>query len=208
MNARIKKLRIIQSILLILGFLIIFFTYLDREKKTNEKILTKENQELVKKQIESKSQDGEVFFNIEYSGLDLAGNRYILKSKKASNKKENQKIVNMESVEAIFYFKDNTVLKVLSDKGVYNNETLDMVFNKNVKANYEGSELLAQKAEYSNSKSFLIISEKVKITDIRGTMVADELLFDIKNKTLNIASYDDKKINTNINIKWKKVLEF
>ncbi len=201
MNARIKKLRIIQSILLILGFLIIFFTYLDREKKTNEKILTKENQELVKKQIESKSQDGEVFFNIEYSGLDLAGNRYILKSKKASNKKENQKIVNMESVEAIFYFKDNTVLKVLSDKGVYNNETLDMVFNKNVKANYEGSELLAQKAEYSNSKSFLIISEKVKITDIRGTMVADELLFDIKNKTLNIASYDDKKINTNINIK-------
>ena len=201
MNTRIKKLRIIQSILLILGFLIIFFTYLDREKKTNEKILTKENQELVKKQIESKSQDGEVFFNIEYSGLDLAGNRYILKSKKASNKKENQKIVNMESVEAIFYFKDNTVLKVLSDKGVYNNETLDMVFNKNVKANYEGSELLAQKAEYSNSKSFLIISEKVKITDIRGTMVADELLFDIKNKTLNIASYDDKKINTNINIK-------
>ena len=201
MNARIKKLRIIQSILLILSFLIIFFTYLDREKKTNEKILTKENQELVKKQIESKSQDGEVFFNIEYSGLDLAGNRYILKSKKASNKKENQKIVNMESVEAIFYFKDNTVLKVLSDKGVYNNETLDMVFNKNVKANYEGSELLAQKAEYSNSKSFLIISEKVKITDIRGTMVADELLFDIKNKTLNIASYDDKKINTNINIK-------
>ena len=133
--------------------------------------------------------------------MDLAGNRYILKSKKASNKKENQKIVNMESVEAIFYFKDNTVLKVLSDKGVYNNETLDMVFNKNVKANYEGSELLAQKAEYSNSKSFLIISEKVKITDIRGTMVADELLFDIKNKTLNIASYDDKKINANINIK-------
>ena len=36
MNARIKKLRIIQSILLILGFLIIFFTYLDREKNKRE----------------------------------------------------------------------------------------------------------------------------------------------------------------------------
>ena len=31
-------------------------------------------------------------------------------------------------------------------------------------------------------------------------MIADELLFDIK-KTLNISSKDDKKINTNVNIK-------
>ena len=29
-----------------------------------------------------------------------------------------------------------------------------MIFEKNVKANYEGSELFAQKAEYSNSKVF------------------------------------------------------
>ena len=58
-----------------------------------------------------------------------------------------------------------------------------MEFQENVKAKYEGSELFAQKAEYSNSKSFLTISEMVKIIDIRGTMVADKLLFDIKKQT-------------------------
>ena len=29
-----------------------------------------------------------------------------------------------------------------------------MIFEENVKANYEGSTLLAEKAEYSNSKNF------------------------------------------------------
>ena len=65
----------------------------------------------------------------------------------------------------------------------------------------KGSQLFAQKAEYSNSKGYLIISDKVKINDKRGTMVADKLLFDIKKQTLNIASGNDDKINANLNLK-------
>ena len=76
-----------------------------------------------------------------------------------------------------------------------------MNFEKNVEASYAGSELSAQKAEYSNSKSYLIISDKVRVKDARGTMVADKLLFDIKKKTLNIASFNDGKINANVTLK-------
>ena len=107
----------------------------------------------------------------------------------------------MKGVEAQFYFKDNTLLEVMSEEGVYNNQTLDMNFYKNVKAKYEGSELFAQKAEYSNSESFLIISDSVRVKDFRGTMVADNLFFDIKKQTLNISTIDDKKINANVNLK-------
>ena len=59
----------------------------------------------------------------------------------------------MKFVEANFYFKDNTVLNVLSDKGTYNNKTLDMIFDENVKAKYEGSGLLLTR-HHSNSKVF------------------------------------------------------
>ena len=104
----------------------------------------------------------------------------------------------MKYVEANFYFKDDTILKVMSDTGIYNNKTLDMVFEGNVKANYEGSKLLAQKADYSNTRGLLIISDKVKVIDSRGTIVADNLSFDIKNQKLNIASFNDDKINANI----------
>lgn len=205
---RKKKLRLIQLTLLLLGSVIIFFTYYKKETSLKEPIIPKATQEKIKKQLAEDDKDGDVFFNISYSGLDLAGNRYILKSKEASNSKENQETVNMKYVEANFYFKDDTILKVMSDTGIYNNKTLDMVFEGNVKANYEGSKLLAQKADYSNTRGLLIISDKVKVIDSRGTIVADNLSFDIKNQKLNIASFNDDKINANIKVKWKKDLEY
>tara|TARA_Y100000816_G_scaffold289363_1_gene275670 strand:- start:293 stop:904 length:612 start_codon:yes stop_codon:yes gene_type:complete len=203
MTERIKKLRFIQVSLLVIGLLIIFFTYSGRQNSVKEEIISQETQKKIQKQIneERQAEGGDIFYNIEYSGLDLSGNRYILKSEEASNEKTNKDIVNMRIVEAIFFFKDDTELRISSDSGTYNNKTLDMSFNGNIKASYEGSNLYAQKAEYSNSKSFLIISDEVKIDDIRGSMVADKLYFDIKKQTLNIASSNDKKINTNVNLK-------
>ena len=198
---RKKKLRFLQLILLLAATLIIVFTYSKRDNELQDKIISKEIEKKIQKQIASQSEDGDIFFNIEYTGLDLAGNRYILKSEEAFSKKSNQEIVELKTVEAAFYFKDNTVLKIYSNTGKYNNKTLDMSFFGDVKALYEDSRLFAQKAEYSNSKSYLEISEKVKINDTKGTMVADKLFFDIKKQTLNIASFEDKKVNTNIVVK-------
>jgi len=202
MIERKRKLIFIQASLLVIGILVIFFTYKDNNKNSSkEEIIPLETQEKIKEKIASQTQDGDIFYNIEYSGLDLAGNRYILKSKEAVNNKKSQDVVDMKFVEAVFYFKDDTVLYVWSDSGIYNNRTLDMNFDGNVRAEYQGSKLFAQKAEYSNSKSYLTITEKVKIDDIKGTMFADKLLFDIKKQTLNIASFKDGKVNANINLK-------
>ena len=201
MIERKRKLRVIQASLLLLGVLIIIFTYSEKSTPLKEKIITSEIQKKVESQIDNNSQQGDIFYNIEYSGLDLTGNRYVLKSKEAINKKSDQDIVLMKFVEAVFYFKDGTTLQVSSNTGVYNNKTLDMAFNGNVKAEYEGSKLFAQKAKYSNTKSFLSIDGNVKINDLKGTMVADKLLFDIKKQKLNIASFDDGKVNANINLK-------
>ena len=57
------------------------------------------------------------------------------------------------------------------------------------------------KAEYSNSKGFLVITDEVKVKDKRGTVYADKLLFDIKNQTLNISSLEENSITTNISLK-------
>ena len=201
MKERKRKLIIIQISLLLIGSLIILFTYSDLEVTDKEKIITTETQQKIEEQLKNDVKDGDIFFNIEYSGLDLAGNRFVLKSKEAFNKKTSQEVINMKFVEATFYFKDGTVLRVLSDGGIYNNKTLDMNFEGNVRANYEGSELSAQKAEYSNSESYLMITNDVKVKDYRGTMFADKLLFDIKKQTLNIASTKDGKVNANVNLK-------
>jgi hypothetical protein len=195
---RKKKLRLFQAILLIVGIIIIFITYTDKGLFLNKKINQKATPLIENKTTDQKEN---IFYNIEYSGLDLAGNRYIIKSKEATTNVSNQEIVNMKFVESFFYFKDDTVLKVKSDYGTYNNKTLDMFFNSNVKANYQNSVLFAENAEYSNSENFLSISGKVKIEDFKGTMFADKLLFDIKKNKLNITSFNDHKINANLNLK-------
>ena len=198
---RKKKIKIIQINLLVIGLAILIFTYLNKSLEKTDEILSVDTKTKIKKQLEDQNPDSDIFYNIEYNGLDLAGNRYVLKSSEAYSLKSNKELINMKSVEAIFYFKDDTILKVKSETGTYNNKTLDMKFDGNVEANYEGSKLLAQKAEYSNSESFLKVSEKVKIKDLKGTMVADELVFDIKNQKLNINSFNDDKINANVMLK-------
>ena len=46
------------------------------------------------------------------------------------------------------------------------------------------SKLFAGKASFSNSNNYLTIYDNVKIDDIRGTMIADKLLFDISKQNL------------------------
>ena len=200
MIERKKKIKIIQVTLLLIGMLIIFFTYIKRENISDDKIISSEAQKKIKRQMENQSEQ-DIFYNIEYSGLDLAGNRYILKASEATTDKSNQDIINMRSTTAIFYFKDGTVLNISSETGLYNNKTLDMLFSGEVEASYIESKLFADKAEYSNSEGLLTIAKNVIIEDSRGTMIADELLFDIKKQTLKIAAFKDNKINANIKLK-------
>ena len=200
MTNRKKKLRLIQLSLLIIGSVVFFYSYsqIDRDSSSNDnyKKLNKN-----KNLLSEKENNSDTFYNIQYSGIDLAGNRYILKSEEAIMNKNDQKLVNMKKVDANFYFKDNTVLNVTSEKGLYNNESLDMIFEVDVKAHYLESKLSSQKAEYLNSKSFLIISKEVKLIDPKGNINADKVLLDINNKRLNIEAFKNDRINANINLK-------
>ena len=193
---RKKKLRVIQSILLIIALSIILYTY---SKKTKSPLEFSQNQ--IDEKLFNDSDKFDIFFNIEYSGFDLSGNRYILNSKKAYSEKSNSEIVDMEGVKAIFYFKDGTELNIFSEKGLYNNKTLDMEFSLNVRALYGDSKLLAQKAQYSNKNNLLKISDNVVVDDIKGSMYAEEILFDISDQSLRIKSKKNERINTNINLK-------
>jgi LPS export ABC transporter protein LptC len=198
MMERKLRLRLIQICLLLVGTIIIFITYYNSDKGLEKNLLTS-NERKLSDQATKLSENNDFFYNIKYTGLDLSGNRYVLESEEATTNKSNQELVIMRVVKAVFYLKDNTVLTINSDRGIYNNQTLDMTFEENVKAVYEGSELFAQKAIYSNSKSLLNISNKVKIVDSRGEMIADKLSFDIKNQTLNISSFENGKINAVVN---------
>ena len=88
---RKKKLRFAQFFLLVLASLVIFFTYYRENTNLNNKIVNKENLKNVKKQLSNENPTNKnLFYNVEYSGLDLAGNRYVLKSEEAYIEIEDQ----------------------------------------------------------------------------------------------------------------------
>ena len=202
---RKKKLRIIQICLLSIGIISLIFTYSDKTK-FNKKLVSQELKKEIENKIIDKNEDteGNVFYNIEYSGLDLAGNRYILKSKSAINNPLIEDVIDMTGVTATFYFKDGTILRIESEFGEYNNNTLDINFKSNIKAEYEESILKAQYAEYSNSKGFLKITDDVIVNDIQGNLTADKLLFDIKSQTLKIETFNDNRISVNVDTDEKR----
>ena len=204
MTYRKKKLLLIQISLLFIGIFIIFFTYLQKKQSDNRNIISKESQKKIESNLDKNAGNADVFYDVSYTGLDLSGNRYILKSKEARNDKFNNELVKMLGLNAFFYFKDGTVLEINSDKGIYNNKTLDIKFEKNVQAYYQESVLFADMAEYSNSKNFLKVSNKVIIKDTKGEIFADELFFDLKKQTLDIKSSLNNKINANLNLNEKK----
>ena len=155
MIERKKKILFIQITLLVFGLAMIYGTYYIKKPETTEEFeVGSVNTKIDKEDIDNALEEKDIFFNIEYNGIDLAGNRYILKSEEAFLDEIKPEIVYMKRVKATFYFKDGTVLYVQSNDGVYNNKTLDMKFEQNVKANYLNNELFAEKADYSNKESY------------------------------------------------------
>jgi len=198
---RKKKLRLTQFFLLFFGLLIIYLTYYNKEIRTDQESIVEKTPKKTKENI---SGEKDLFLQVKYQGFDMQGNRYSLEAEEAYVDDVSPEIVYMKIVNAVFYFKDKSILYVKADKGIYNNKTLDMKFEQNVNANYLESELFAEKAEYSNSKSFLGIYENVRINDIKGNLIADKLLFDITDQKLNITSFSNGKINANVKLNEKR----
>ena len=200
---RKKKIQLAQIIFLFLGLFTIFFTYLKRETNQKETLISVETKKKIEKQLSDQKtiDDNDTFYNVEYSGFDLNGNRYIIKCKEAVVNKNSIELIKMQFVNAKFYFKDDTALFINSDSGIYNNKTLDIQFSKNVKGSYLNSKLFAQNANYSNSSGYVSISNNVIIEDPKGSMFAKKLLFDIKTKTLKISSSQNERVKANITLK-------
>ena len=186
MTSRKKTLLIIQLTIFLIATALLYNTY--RYKNSNEL------ETPIKIKAET-SPDVNSFTDIEYSGFDLTGNRYVLNAEEADFKTETPELINMKKVLAKFYLKDNTVLTVISDEGVYNNITLDMNFDKNVKADYLNHLLFSDSLSYLNLSAKLIATGNVRGESIeKGEFTADNVEYNITDKTLNLSMFGNKQI--------------
>ena len=191
MTRRKKKIILVQLSIFLLGFFLLYNTYF---KKNIESV------EIVEKGTKTDTNaNTNNFTDIEYSGFDLSGNRYVLQSKKADFESETPELVNMLGVTANFYLDDGTVLKVISDKGLYNNITLNMDFKENVKATYLTNILLSGQLIYLNSSGKLLASGNVHGESIeKGEFFADNVEYSLANKSLDFSMIGNNQVNVRV----------
>jgi len=195
-KTRKKKLILIQLTIFFVASLLLYNTYKD-EPVVEEQVV----------EIQTQSDpDTNSFTDIEYSGFDLNGNRYVLKARNAEFKTQSPELINMLGqspelinmlgVVATFYLKDGSVLTVVSDEGLYNNLSLDMEFRNNVKSTYLTHSLFSDKLNYSNTNGTLIASGNVKGESIdKGEFFADKLEYTLASKILDFSMFGDNQVN-------------
>ncbi len=198
MTARKRKLLTLQLVLFFIACAFIYFTYY-----YDKNIPQKQSNNLIENSTTSEKDQNEVmdtnkFKDVTYRGLDLNGNRYEIFAGEADFKIENPELINMKIMSAKFYFKDGTILFVKGDWGVYNNVTNDMKFRDNIEAKYQENFVYADNLDYLNSKNLLNIYKNVRTESPEGNIVADNLKFDLLDKTLDISMFSNDQVNVKI----------
>ena len=189
MNSRKKNLLLVQITIFLVASALLYNTYRDKNKEVEK---------FVKIEAETDPNTNS-FTDIEYSGFDLNGNRYVLQARQANFETKSPEIINMKEVFASFFLKDETVLIVTSDEGLYNNITLDMDFKKNVKADYSTHTLFSDLLSYSNSNAKLIAAGNVRGESIeKGEFSADNVEYELTDKTLNLSMFGSKQVNVKL----------
>jgi len=194
-KVKLNKKIIFQIVLIFLGILIIFFTYFydGKQKNLSKKTIKEESK------IEEADQEISTFENIQYEGIDNNGNKFIINSDYAEFESDKSNIIYMEKMFCRFFFKDGTILRITSDRGVYNTISSDMEFEQNVKMYYLENRLFSEKASFVNSENYLVIQENVVGEAPEGNLVADKLDFDLTQKKLKISMYNQDKVNIKVN---------
>ena len=186
MTNRKKSIKLIQFTIFLVALFLFYNTYQNKNESIKNPI-----------KVESKiNSDTNSFNNVTYSGFDLNGNRYTLQAEIAEFKTETPELINMKKVIANFYLKDNSLLKVVSNEGLYNNETFDMSFKEDVKASYLKNVMLSDQLNYSSSSGNLLASGNVRGESVeKGKFFADNVEYDLTNKMLDLSMLGNKQVN-------------
>ena len=192
---KLNRKILFQIILILLGILIIFFTYFNNQE---QKDTLKQTEKKIG-EIEVEDRNISTFENIQYDGIDSNGNKFIINSDYAEFENDKPNIIYMKEMIYKFFFKDGTVLRVTSNRGTYDNISNNMEFEENVKMYYLENRLFSEKASFINSENYLLVEENVVGESPDGNLIADKLDFDLIEKKMKISMYNQDKVNIRLN---------
>ena len=161
-----------------------------------EKVLSrKENKTIVDGKV------GNSFENVEYNGTFNINNSFSVKSDKALIFNEDPNVVYMTNMHVILYLGDGRIVNITSDQGKYNKLTYDCHFQKNVTANDGETHITAENLDLLATEDSVKIYNKVNLNYPKGSLWADNIVYDFETKYFKVSMFDDKVVKMKV-IKW------
>ena len=145
--------------------------------------LEKENKIVSKEEIQKKEAENNLIEGIKYFSKDMKGNTYLIESKNGTINKENPDIIYLIDVEAKINFDKDQLIKVKSNKAVYNINNYDTEFTENVKLSYEDNKISCKNIVIKFSENYAILSGNLVYNNLLTSLFADQMRVDLTTRT-------------------------
>jgi LPS export ABC transporter protein LptC len=176
--------KIIQLLIFVIILINIFFFY--RIYLSKEIFNKSENTSLIKKDSSDKINNNKIE-NLKYNINLNEENSYSISSASSEIKYDNDnEIVYMTKVEAIFLDKDKQALKVVSDFAVYNKFDNETYFEKNVIIRYQSHNIFSDKMLINLKNNMAKIFNSVRYQGPNIELKADQINLNLITKKIDI----------------------
>tara|TARA_B100001057_G_scaffold275963_1_gene276226 strand:+ start:7556 stop:8152 length:597 start_codon:yes stop_codon:yes gene_type:complete len=173
---------------LLLIFLVIIIGVLTYQKYFNNQIsISSENQVSFDESSLNKDKQSNLIKNLKYDVNFDNNTQYTITANYSEIKYLNQEeIVTMKKVVAIFIDEDGYKLRIKSDEAVFNNTVYNTTFEKNVDIEYIDHKIRSEKLILNFEENVVIIKDNIVYEGTQGHANADNIKMDLISKNIEI----------------------
>ena len=180
----------LQVIMVFVIIIISFWFYLKYFTKNFEGL---KEVKLIEKINEEQNSDSTYINDINYTSIDVRGNKYQITAKLAEIKIENSDVMFLTDVIAFVFIRDKDTVKITSNFGKYNSKNYDTIFSDNVIVIYPGHKITGEYLDFSFLTNLGIFTTNVIYTGEKTNLFADEIEMNLATKDTKIFMNDDGK---------------
>ena len=149
--------------------------------------------ETLEPQVSKKESQSNLIKNLMYDVKFENNSQYSISSDLSEiTYSANDEIVNMQGVIAKIIDENNLSFTIVSNYAVFNNNTYETLFTKNVKITYLDNEISSQKLLLNFDENIVTISENVLYEGLQGLIQTDNIRINLKSKNVEIFMNNSK----------------
>ena len=184
----------IQLLLIFLILIIGLFTY--KKYFNNQASIINEDSKSFDQNNLNEDEQNNLIKNLKYNVKFDNNTQYTITANYSEIEYLNQEeIVYMKEVVAIFIDKEGFELKIKSDEAIFNNTVYNTIFEKNVDIKYIDHLIRSEKLVLDFEENVVIIKDNIVYEGKEGSAKADNIKMDLISKNIDIfMNQPDKKV--------------